>query len=206
MLLAKAGLDVTVVEKRGTVGGRTSTMAVDGFRFDVGPTFFLFPQVLREIFAACGYSLEKEVPMVRLDPHYRLVFGGCGQVDATSDVERMKREIAAIAPADAARLDDYFRDNREKLKRFAPILQTAFESWRDLLRLEILGMLPLLRPWRSLDSDLRNYLRMSASGWGSVFSRSIWACRPSPARVCSAFFPFWSMSMGFFILWAGAAR
>ena len=144
MLLAKAGLDVTVVEKRGTVGGRTSTMAVDGFRFDVGPTFSLFPQVLREIFAACGYSLEIEVPMARLNPHYRLVFGGGGRLDATSDVERMKLEIAAISPADSARLDDYFRDNREKLKRFAPILQTAFESWRDLLRPEILGMLPLV--------------------------------------------------------------
>jgi phytoene desaturase len=159
MLLAKAGLDVTVVEKRGTVGGRTSTMEMDGFRFDVGPTFFLFPQVLREIFAACGYSLEHEVPMVRLDPQYRLVFGGGGQVDATADVERMKREIAAIAPADAARLDDYFRDNREKLQRFTPILQTAFESWRDLLRPEILRLLPLLRPWRSLDSDLRKYFQ-----------------------------------------------
>ena len=125
MLLAKAGLDVTVVEKRGTVGGRTSTMEMDGFRFDVGPTFFLFPQVLREIFAACGYSLEKEVPMHRLDPQYRLVFGGGGQVDATPNVERMKREIAAIAPADAARLDDYFKDNREKLQRFTPSAKSA---------------------------------------------------------------------------------
>jgi predicted NAD/FAD-dependent oxidoreductase len=52
MLLAKAGLEVTILEKRGVVGGRTSTMELDGFRFDVGPTFFLFPQVLREIFAA----------------------------------------------------------------------------------------------------------------------------------------------------------
>src|SRR5580698_4093026 len=159
MLLAKAGLDMTVVEKRGTVGGRTSTMVVNGFRFDVGPTFFLFPQVLKEIFAACGHSLEKEVPMVRLDPQYRLVFGGGGQVDATANVERMKQEIAAIAPADAARLEDYFRDNREKLQRFTPILQTAFESWRDLMRPEILRMLPLVRPWRSLDSDLRKYFK-----------------------------------------------
>jgi phytoene desaturase len=157
MLLAKAGLEVTVVEKRGTVGGRTSTLEQDGFRFDVGPTFFLFPQVLREIFAATGHSLEKEVPMYRLDPQYRLVFGGGGQVDATPDVERMKAQIAAICPADAARLEDYFRDNREKLQRFTPILQTAFESWRDLLRPEILRMLPLVRPWRSLDSDLRKY-------------------------------------------------
>ena len=118
MLLAKAGVEVTIVEKRGVVGGRTSTMEQEGFRFDVGPTFFLFPQVLREIFAATGHSLEKEVPMYRLDPHYRLVFGAGGQVDATPDVERMKAQIATISPDDAARLEAYFRDNREKLTRF----------------------------------------------------------------------------------------
>jgi phytoene desaturase len=145
MLLAAAGLEVTVVEKRSTVGGRTSTIELDGFRFDVGPTFFLFPQVLREIFAVTGHSLEEEVPMYRLDPQYCLVFGGGGQVDATPDLVRMKQQMAAISPADSARLEDYFRDNREKLQRFTPILQTAFESRRDLARPEILRMLPLLR-------------------------------------------------------------
>ncbi len=159
MLLAKAGLEVTVVEKRGTVGGRTSTMERDGFRFDTGPTFFLYPQVLREIFAATGHSLEKEVPMHRLDPQYRLVFGGGGQVDATANVERMKAEIARISPADASRLEAYFRDNREKLERFAPILQSPFESWKDLVSPEMLKMLPLVRPWRSLDSDLQKYFK-----------------------------------------------
>ena len=157
MLLAQAGLDVTVVEKRSSVGGRTSTIEEDGFKFDVGPTFFLYPQVLREIFAATGHSLEKEVPMYRLDPQYRLVFGGGGQLDATPNVERMKQAIAAISPDDAGRLENYFRDNREKLERFAPILQTPFESWRDLIRPEMLRLLPLVRPWRSLDSDLRKY-------------------------------------------------
>jgi phytoene desaturase len=159
MLLAKAGVEVTVVEKRATVGGRTSTIEQDGFKFDVGPTFFLYPQVLSEIFAATGHSLEKEVPMYRLDPQYRLVFGSGGQLDATPDVERMKRAIAAISPEDASRLENYFRDNREKLQRFAPILQSPFESWRDLVRPEMLRMLPLVRPWRSLDSDLRKYFK-----------------------------------------------
>ena len=97
--------------------------------------------------------------MYRLDPQYRLVFGSGGQVDATPDVERMKAQIASISPADAGRLEAYFRDNREKLQRFTPILQTAFESWRDLLRPEMLRMLPLVRPWRSLDSDLRKYFQ-----------------------------------------------
>ena len=38
------------------VGGRTSSIESHGFRFDLGPTFFLYPRVLREIFAACGRS------------------------------------------------------------------------------------------------------------------------------------------------------
>jgi len=159
MLLAKAGVEVTVVEKRAHVGGRTSTLEQEGFKFDVGPTFFLYPQVLREIFAATGHSLEKEVPMYRLDPQYRLIFGGGGQVDATPDVERMKAQIAAISPGDASRLETYFRDNREKLERFAPILQSPFASWRDLVTPEMLRMLPLVRPWRSLDSDLQKYFK-----------------------------------------------
>ncbi len=164
MLLAKAGAQVTVVEKRSVVGGRTSTMEVDGFRFDTGPTFFLYPRVLREIFSACGYSLDEEVPMMRLDPQYRLVFGGregesAKHLDATPDVERMKQAIAAISPEDATRLENYFQDNRRKLERFAPILQTPFESWTDLARAEMLKLLPLVRPWRSLDSDLRRHFR-----------------------------------------------
>ena len=164
MLLAKAGAQVTVVERRATVGGRTSTMETDGFRFDIGPTFFLYPRVLREIFTACGYSLDEELPMERLDPQYRLVFGGregnaTTHLDATADVERMKQAIAAISPDDATRLENYFRDNRKKLERFAPILQTPFESWTDLARVEMLKLLPLMRPWRSLDSDLRKHFK-----------------------------------------------
>jgi phytoene desaturase len=157
MLLAKAGVDVTVVEKRGQVGGRTATIEQDGFKFDIGPTFFLYPQVLREIFAATGRSLEDEIPMVRLDPQYRLVFGTGGQMDATADVERMKAEMARISPRDAEKLDAYFRDNRKKLERFAPILQTPFESWRDLMRPEMLKLLPLVRPWKCLDDDLKSH-------------------------------------------------
>lgn len=47
MLLAAAGLRVTVLERRDTVGGRTTTLDMGGFRFDRGPTFFMQPDVLR---------------------------------------------------------------------------------------------------------------------------------------------------------------
>ena len=74
MLLAQSGFDVEVLEKQGQVGGRTSTISENGFNFDLGPTFFLYPQVLESIFSSCGMDLNDEVDLIRLDPHYRLLF------------------------------------------------------------------------------------------------------------------------------------
>jgi len=157
ILLAKSGVEVTVVEKRSTVGGRTSTIEREGFKFDTGPTFFLYPRVLREIFSAAGRDLDAEVPMERLDPQYRLVFGSGGELLATPNLERMEKAIAALCPRDAAGFHRFFMDNRNKLERFLPFLESPFDSWRDLAKLQMLKMLPTLRPWSSLDADLRRY-------------------------------------------------
>jgi phytoene desaturase len=159
MLLASSGVDVTVVERRDVVGGRTSTIESNGFKFDTGPTFFLYPKVLREIFSAAGRDLDHEVPMYRLDPQYRLIFGSGGELLATPDLERMERAIARLSPEDARGFHRFFCDNRSKLEKFTPFLESSFESWRDLAKLDMLKLLPLLRPWRSLDSDLHSYFK-----------------------------------------------
>jgi phytoene desaturase len=159
ILLRCSGVDVTVVERRNVVGGRTSTMEREGFKFDTGPTFFLYPRVLREILAAAGKNLEEEIPMYRLDPQYRLVFGAGGQLLATPDLERMERAIAGLSAGDASGFRRFLSDNRNKLERFTPFLESPFESWRDLAKLRMLKLLPLLRPWSSLDSDLHRYFQ-----------------------------------------------
>jgi len=159
MLLARSGVKVTVVEKHARVGGRTATMEQDGYKFDIGPTFFLYPQVLREIFSSAGYDLETEVPMKRLDPQYRLVFGAGGELLATPDMARMEQAIAAISPADAVEFKNFMTQNRTKLASFLPFLQQPFESWRDLMKPDMLKLLPLLKPWLSLDGDLRTHFK-----------------------------------------------
>jgi phytoene desaturase len=159
ILLQRSGIDVTVVERREVVGGRTSTLERNGFKFDTGPTFFLYPRVLREIFSAAGRDLDEEIPMYRLDPQYRLVFGSGGELLATPDLQRMERAVAQLSPDDVRGLQRFLCDNRNKLNRFMPFLESPFESWRDLAKLDMLKLLPLLRPWRSLDSDLRRYFK-----------------------------------------------
>ena len=43
MVLARRGFDVVVYEKEKKVGGRCSSIEVDGFKFDLGPTFVMLP-------------------------------------------------------------------------------------------------------------------------------------------------------------------
>jgi phytoene desaturase len=159
ILLASAGLKVTVIERLAVVGGRTSAIESEGFKFDLGPTFFLFPRVLEEIFSAAGESLRREVELVRLDPQYRIIFGGGGALDATSDISRMERQIAAIAGGDAAGFRRFLDENRVKLQRMEPCLENAFLGWRDLINMRLLRMLPLLRPHQSVDTYLKRFFR-----------------------------------------------
>jgi phytoene desaturase len=159
ILLAQAGLQVQLLERLPRVGGRTSTLEAHGFRFDLGPTFFLYPRVLAEMYAAAGYDLHQEISLVRLDPQYRLVFGAGGELHATPVLERMEHEIARLAPQDAPSLRRFLADNRTKLERFQPCLETPFLGWRDVCTMRMLRLLPLLRPWRSLDRELRTYFQ-----------------------------------------------
>lgn len=157
MLLAKAKADVTVLEKQPCVGGRTSPIASGGYTFDLGPTFFLYPQILQEIYQEVGRDLFKEVPMNKLDPQYRLVFGAGGELNATPDVERMMTEIGKLSRADGPRFRRFMDYNRAKLEKFAPCLQTPFPGWKSLFSLRLMAVLPYLKPHKSLHAELAEF-------------------------------------------------
>ena len=161
MLLASAGADVTVHERLPEVGGRSGTVVADAptgrYKFDIGPTFFLYPQILEEIFQAAGSRLADHVDLIRLDPQYRLVFEAGGQIDATPDPTRMAAELARFSPDDAKALPRFMADNRAKLIAFRPVLQSPFNSFRDLLDPQVIKALAWLRPTKSVDGDLSGY-------------------------------------------------
>jgi phytoene desaturase len=158
MLLAQSGVRVRVIERLPVPGGRTSTITTpEGFRFDLGPTFFLYPRILEEIFTTCGFDLRREVEMVRLDPQYRLVFGAGGDLLATPDVARMEAEVSRLSPADRGSFTRFMETTRSTFERFAPFLEQPFESWRDLATPDLIRLMPMLKPWRSLDAELGTF-------------------------------------------------
>jgi phytoene desaturase len=168
LLLAGSGLPVTIYEAAPTVGGRTSRITLRGtsggdYTFDRGPTFFLMPYVLEEIFTAAGRRLSDYVELTRLDPMYRLVLGRPGAdpvcLDTTQDLDAMTERLAQIDPRDARAFRAFIAENRRKLDIFTPILRKPFRSARDLIDPKLLKALPVLKPTRSVHAYLGSHFR-----------------------------------------------
>ena len=158
MLAAADGsAEVTLLEQADRPGGRCSAIRQDGFTFDTGPTFFLYPQPLAEIFQTAGFDLYRELDLIKLDPHYELKFGGGGSLLAKPDLTAMAAEVAKLAPQDAANIQRFMADNTHKLAAFKPVLERPFNSMTDLFNGHMTGALQWLRPTASVDADLQHY-------------------------------------------------
>ncbi len=70
--LAQAGYSVTVVEKNDQPGGRAIVTKKDGFIFDVGPSWYMMPDVFEEFFADFGKKPEDYYKLVKLEPGYQV--------------------------------------------------------------------------------------------------------------------------------------
>src|SRR5690349_19871074 len=84
--MAKAGWDVTVLEKNKIPGGRASLLQEDAFTFDTGPSFYWMPDVFERYFKSFGKSVEDYYMLERLDPSYR-VYWDKGFTDLPADTE-----------------------------------------------------------------------------------------------------------------------
>lgn len=167
VLLAGQGLDVTVYESQPEIGGRTGRITLGEFSFDRGPTFFLMPYVLQEIFQAVNRDLNDYVDLRRLDPMYRLLIGQPGgpdvTIDSTQDVARMSAQLSELHPEDGRSFESFVAHNRRKLNAAEPILRRPIRSFMDLIRADAAKVLPVLKPTETVDSLSSKYFRHPAS-------------------------------------------
>ncbi|MFC6725522.1 phytoene desaturase family protein, partial [Halobium palmae] len=110
--LAGAGADVTVLEKNEQLGGRASRLEADGFRFDMGPSWYLMPDVFETFFGHFGKRPEEYYTLTRLDPHYRIFFKDGDRVDMVPDREANKDEFEAYEPGAGEAFEEYLAKSK----------------------------------------------------------------------------------------------
>ena len=73
--LAKAGNNVTILEKNATLGGRARQFKQDGFTFDMGPTWYWMPDVFEKYFGDFNKKPQDFYQLQKLSPAYQVYFG-----------------------------------------------------------------------------------------------------------------------------------
>ncbi|MEQ9229122.1 MAG: phytoene desaturase family protein, partial [Cyclobacteriaceae bacterium] len=73
-LIAKAGHEVTLVEKNAEVGGRARKFEAEGFMFDMGPSWYWMPDVFERYYNYFGKTASDFYELQKLDPAFRLFF------------------------------------------------------------------------------------------------------------------------------------
>lgn len=133
--LADAGADVCVVEKNESLGGRASRLESDGFRFDMGPSWYLMPDVFARFFADFGRSPEEYYGTEQLDPHYRIFFKDGDEVDVSPDIEETKKTFEEYEQGAGDALEAYLEKSELNyevgMEHFVYKDRPRFRDWAD---------------------------------------------------------------------------
>src|SRR5690606_23912093 len=131
--LQHAGYDVTLYEKEGIPGGKMNLVEKDGYRFDLGPSLVMMPELYREVFELTGRDPDDYIPMQRLDPMYAAFFDdGKEKFDVSSDLVSLINTMEGISDKDAQGFLRYLTDIYERfIVAKDHFLQRPFRNAKD---------------------------------------------------------------------------
>lgn len=110
-LLGKAGYKVAVYEKNDQLGGRAGLLQAEGFTFDMGPSWYLMPDIFEQMFGVVGEKVTDHLDLVKLSPSFRAFYAATGeQLDITDDREHNKAVFEAIEPGAGDKLDTFLAE------------------------------------------------------------------------------------------------
>lgn len=144
--LADTGADVTLLEKNRRLGGLASTLTVEGFRFDTGPTWYMMPEVFGRFFRRFGRSPADYYSLRRLDPSYRVCYKDGDHIDVTTDRTAMRDRFEEREDGAGEALAEYLasakRTYEVSMEQFVYTDRPRFRDWvgRDVLETGTLGL------------------------------------------------------------------
>lgn len=195
--LARAGLQVTVLDKHSVPGGRCGMLERDGHRFDTGPTLLVMPLQYEAEFGALGASLHERLDLRRVDPTYRLVFDDDSQLALTSDEGAMRAQLEAIEPGSFQGLQRYLQEGGRHYQLVVDnLVNREFRRAADFFTLQMLGLVPRLRPFVSHYRNVAAYFGAPRLKYAFTFQDLYVGLTPFDAPATFSMLPYSELAHG----------
>ncbi|MEM8690912.1 MAG: 1-hydroxycarotenoid 3,4-desaturase CrtD [Pseudomonadota bacterium] len=157
--LSAAGLEVTLLERHATLGGKIRTHPSSAGPIDAGPTVLTMRHVFDGLFESAGEKLEDHVTLIRQDLLARHFWPDGSRLDLFEDEAQSLDAVRAFAGAKAA--DQFLRFSSRSRRLFeafdAPMMQAMTPRFAQLAGhvLRRPGLIPLMGPLSTLHNMLR---------------------------------------------------
>ncbi len=160
--LACAGLDVTLLERAATPGGKLRQVAVAGQRLDAGPTVFTMRWVFESIFADAGAVLSDHLSLRPASVLARHAWTADQSLDLFADLEQSADAIGRFAGAAEAAGFRAFSAEAQRIYATLekPFIRGARPSMGSLVRdagaVALWGIRPFDTLWKALSQHFRD--------------------------------------------------
>jgi len=114
--MAKAGYEVTVLEKNEQLGGRASMIEIDGFKFDMGPSWYWMPDIFERFFSDFGRKVYDYYQLEKLSPAYRVVFGENDFIDIEDTPEQIINTFEKVEKGSGKHLKRFMDEAKENYR------------------------------------------------------------------------------------------
>jgi phytoene desaturase len=131
-LLLKQGYSVTVLEKNDSCGGRAREWKTKGYTFDMGPSWYLMPEVFDDFFNGVGKKREDYFTLKRLSTYYKVFFEDADPVEVHDDLEETKRLFDSFEPLGGKRLSQYL--DQAKFKYEVAMQDFLYKEYRSIFQ------------------------------------------------------------------------
>ena len=158
--LAQKGYEVTILEKNTVAGGRARKFEVDGYTFDMGPSWYWMPEVFEQFFTRFGKQRADYYELVRLDPSYTIFFGDQDMMEVPASIEALYAMFERYEPGSSPKLKKFLEEAAYKYKvGMEEFVYKPGDSVLEFADIRVFKSLFRLQMFSSISSQIRSLFK-----------------------------------------------
>jgi len=158
--LAQKGYDVTLLEKNEELGGRARKLEIDGFTFDMGPSWYWMPDVFENYFSQFNTTVSQQYDLIRLDPSYAVFFSKQEVMKIPANLDAFYQLFEKYEPGSSIQLKKFLADAEYKYKvSMSEFVNKPSLSIFEFVDLRILNAALKMDLFKSISKYIRKHFK-----------------------------------------------
>ena len=158
--LAHQGYSVTVLEKNSQVGGRARLFEAEGFKYDMGPSWYWMPDVFERFFNDFGKKVEDFYTLEKLSPGFQVIFPDRSSFPISNQSEELETSFENIEKGSGLKLRDFLKNAEYKYHiSMTDLVYKPCHSLLEFIRWDIIKQVFKTNLFSPLSYEVRGLFR-----------------------------------------------